>query len=123
MYLQGGLDVADDNPELRLLLMNIHFSFILDPLKFLNKKASFRALFTGLSTQCFNNNDRKCDQIYKVEETSHLVPNTESFVLQMLSDERNALPKKYEAKNKSASNIFISRVSLGDINNAIKLTK
>jgi hypothetical protein len=41
----------------------------------------------------------------------------------MLADDRNAMPQKYEIKKATASNIFISRVSLGDVNNAIKITR
>ena len=123
MYLQGSISVSADNPDLKLLLMNMHFYFTLAPLSFINPASSFKGFFTGLTNQCFISGDQRCDQIYKVNETTHLVSNTDAFVTQLIADDQNAMPKKYEIRNALSSSILISRASLGDMNNAIKITK
>ena len=122
-YFQGGLDVKPDNPDLRLLVLNVHFYFTLDPLKFLTPKSSFMGYFMQLTTQCFVTNNRKCEGINWMYDIANRVPTPAAFVPAMLADDRNAIPGKYEIKNIAASNILITRVSMGDVNNAIKFTR
>ena len=122
-YLQGGVDVSADNPGLKLLLMNNHFFYTMAPLKFISNSASFKGVFTGLTIQCFIRGDKRCEDIFRVNDVNTNVTDTDAFITTLLADDKNAIPKKYEAKNAGASNIFISRVSLGDVNNAIKISR
>jgi len=122
-YIQGGLDVTPDNPDLKLLVLNVHFYYTLDPLKFLTSKSSFKGYFMQLTTQCFNSNDKRCNLINWMYDVANLVPAPASFVPAMLADDSKAMPRKYETKNKAASNILITRVSMGDVNNGIRFTK
>ncbi|MEP6746848.1 MAG: glycosyl hydrolase family 28-related protein [Bacteroidota bacterium] len=123
MYLQGAVDVLPNNPDLKLLLMNIHFYFEMYPLKFLHKNASYKGLFSELSTQCFINGDLRCGQIVKLADGSNLASADGTFIPDMIADDRHTFPEKYEIKNTSASNILISRVSFGNVNNAIRFSR
>ncbi|MEO5684472.1 MAG: glycosyl hydrolase family 28-related protein [Chitinophagaceae bacterium] len=123
MYIQGGIEVNPDNPGLSLLLMNANFYHAMNPLKFVSKKSAFKGVFTGLTTLCFIKDDKKCDQVQQLSDRNNLVQETEPFILSLLADDRFSLPQKYQVKNAAASNILISRVSIGDMNNAIRFSR
>lgn len=123
MYIQGGVNVDKNNPQLSLLLWNIHFYHALNPLKFITPDANYRAAFMGLTTQCFIPNDKKCENIFTVEDMFKGGVKPGEYFPEMLADDRSALPRKYAAAGKGASSIFISRVSAGDCNTAISFTK
>jgi Pectate lyase superfamily protein len=123
MYLEGGVNVEKNNPELSLLLWNIHFYFTLDPLKFITPDANYRAAFMGLTTQCFFPGDKKCDNIFTVQNTFKGNVKTENFLPEMLADDRSAMPRKYTPAPSGASSIFVSRVSAGDCKTTISFIK
>jgi hypothetical protein len=123
IYVQGGLQVEKNNPGLSLLLWNIHFYHTLDPLKSITPQVNYKAAFMGLTTQCFTAGDKKCDNIFTVPDVFKGGVKTDTFLPEMLSDDRAALPVKYTAGLAGASSIFISRISAGDCNTTISFAK
>ena len=123
MYIQGGVQVEKNNPQLNVLLWNIHFYHALNPLKFITNDASFRGAFMGLTTQCFTPGDKNCENIFTVEDTTKGTVKINDFFPEMLADDRAAMPRKYTAAAKGASSVYISRVSAGDCNTAISFIK
>ncbi len=123
MYFQGGISVQENNPQLSLLLWNIHFYFALDPLKFLTAQTNYRVAAAGLNTQCFIPGDKKCDYIFTVNDTSRGNVKMDDYFPEMLADDRKAMPRKFLAAPSGASSILVSRVSAGDCNTSIRFTK
>lgn len=122
-YIQGGVSVIPDNPGLNLLLWNIHFYHVMDPTRFINKQSKFRGAFLGFTTQCFQSGNSECGQILSKEDKLVKVTNEESFLLEMVAQNRAAIPIRYKGKSANASAVFLSRVSVGNVKTAIIFSK
>lgn len=122
MYVQGGLEVKPDNPALDLLVWNINFYYKMAPYSFISRNASFRAALMGITTQCFDNRpfcgDPVCHEKYLWN-----VKKEQEFILSGVDDERRAAPVKYAQTNPGISNVYISRISVGNFNQAITFNK
>ncbi len=77
----------------------------------------------GLTTQCFIQGNKECLDINTVDNVFKKIENLDSFLSYMLDDDRSALPMKYVKQKEKISNIFISRVSIGDCATAIRFNK
>jgi len=113
MYLQGSVDCLPDNPNLDLLLWNIHFYHKMDPLAFLRKDVSFKAAGLGLNAQCFRPNDPACKNITWIEDHWKNIKDIEPFLDDLTAQSREARPVPYTNLAPGTSNIYITRVSLG----------
>ena len=122
-YIQGGVSVTPENPALNILLWNIHFYHVMNPSWFVNSKSNFKGAFLGLSTQCFQSGNPECGQILSKEDKLIGVTNEQSFVLDMVAQDRAAIPIKYTGRAPNASTIFISRVSVGNMATAFRFSK
>ncbi|MGZ5134940.1 MAG: glycosyl hydrolase family 28-related protein [Flavitalea sp.] len=122
-YIQGAVHVMPNNPALKILLWNIHFYHAMNPTRFISGQSNFRGAFLGLSTQCFQTGDPNCGQIISKEDRLVKVPDEKSFLLEMLAQDRSAMPRRYPGKTPKASTIFLSRVSVGNSKTAVKFTK
>jgi hypothetical protein len=122
-YIQGAITVTSDNPALSLLLWNIHFYHKMDPTEFISAKSNFRGAFLGLTAQCFQTGDATCGPIVSKEDRLVKVTNEKDFLLDMLGQDRAAIPIRYIGKSANKSTIFLSRVSVGDVNTAVKFSK
>jgi len=118
MYLQGAVAVNSNNPSLRLLMWNIHSNFTLNPFKFFQPASNFKVACMGFTAQCFVANDKKCETVINLDDQFKGVSNNQAFILDMIGDDRAAMPRRYVRKN--ATNIYISRVSIGDCATAIR---
>lgn len=116
MYLQGGIKVEPSNSSLELLLWNIHFYHVMNPLKFMDRAATFKGAFLGLTTQCFVPNDKKCELIMMVEDKLKGVDDLKSYMSRMLLEPGSASPRRYVIQSKTATNLCITRVSVGYCN-------
>ncbi len=123
MYVQGGVYVAPDNPNLSVLLWNMHFYHTLLPLKFITPAATYRGGFMGLTSQCFIPNDKKCESINTLPDGFKGNVKADTFFPEMLADDRAAMPQLYTTGKPGASSIFISRISAGDCTTAISFSK
>lgn len=121
MYIQGGLSVDDDNKQLKLLGWNLHFYFKMMPLSFLNKKSNYQALFMGIHSQCFDAKNPGCKAVRSHKEEQVNVQDANLFIKDMVSQSSQHLPSYTPPFKKGASNIFISRVSVGSFNKGIEV--
>jgi Pectate lyase superfamily protein len=119
LYMQGDVQTNADNSNLRLLLWNIHFYHVINPLKFLKDRVSFPGAYLGLTTECFLPNNNKCGMINAIPDRQNDVPNVEEFIADMLTDDREAIPRKFMVRSTRATNILLSRVSLGDCSTGV----
>jgi len=122
-YIQGGVAIIPDNPKLDVLLWNIHFYHAMNPTKFITRQSNFRGAFVGLSTQCFQPGDPNCGQILSKDDKFVKVSDEENFLLEMLAQDRAAIPIRYPGKSEKTSTILLSRVSIGNSNTAVKFSK
>jgi hypothetical protein len=122
-YIQGGISVIPDNPNLSLLLWNIHFYHAMNPTRFINNRSTFQGAFLGLSTQCFQTDNPECGKILSKEDKLVRVTNEEKFLLDMVAQDRAAIPIRYKGKAPKTSTILLSRVSVGNVNTAVKFSK
>ncbi|MBC7826428.1 MAG: hypothetical protein H7122_01680 [Chitinophagaceae bacterium] len=122
-YIQGGISVAPENPGLNMLLWNIHFYHAMNPTRFLTRQSNFKGAFLGLSTQCFQSGDPNCGQILSKEDKLIKVTDEKSFLLEMVAQDRAAIPIRYPGEASKASTILLSRVSIGNSNTAVKFSK
>ena len=122
-YIQGGISVRPDNPSLNLLLWNIHFYHKMNPTQFITRQSNYKGAFLGLSTQCFNNANPACANINSIEDRAVKITDDDSFVLDMITQDREAIPRKYSGRSDKGSSVLVSRVSVGNTRTAIRFTK
>lgn len=122
-YIQGGISVMPENPGLNLLLWNIHFYHAMNPTRFINKQSNYKGAFLGFSTQCFQSGNPDCGQILSKVDKLVKVSNEQNFLLDMVAQDRAAIPIRYKGKSAKASTILISRVSVGNVNTAVRFSK
>jgi hypothetical protein len=119
MYLQGALSPLPDNPDLRLLVWNIHFYFKMDALDFLRQTNSFKGAFLGITTQCFKTADPDCKSIKSLPDRQSNVTDLYPFLDAQTEQDRTGRPVPFKNLPAGVSNIFISRVSLGSLDKGI----
>jgi hypothetical protein len=119
MYLQGALAPTPADTGLSLLLWNVHFYFKMDPLDFLKGGAAFRAAFLGLNTQCFNTADPECKTIYSISDRLNNISDVYPFLDAMTLQDRMGSPRALKNLPAGVTNIDISRVTLGSMNEGI----
>jgi glycosyltransferase involved in cell wall biosynthesis len=119
MYLQGALTVAPDNPKLNLLVWNILFYHKMNPLDFVSTRATYKGAFLGLNAQCFNNNDPGCKLIVSIKDRTANIQQLNSFLDSQTRQDRFDKPRIFRRLPGDASNIYVSRVSIGAVGEAI----
>ncbi len=121
MYIQGGWKVDPSNDKLDLLCWNLHFYYKMNPIDIIKHSASFRGLFVGISSQCFDNNNPDCASIKTFEPANTNITSEEDFLKEMTKELRTSSPvptlKPSSAHN---SRIYLSRVCIGEADIAIK---
>lgn len=122
-YIQGGISVMPDNPQLNLLLWNIHFYHDMNPTRFINRQSNYKGAFLGLSVQCFQSGNPDCGQIISKADQLVKVTDEQSFLVDMVAQDRAAIPIRYPGKKTKSSTILLSRVSIGNSNTAVKFSK
>jgi hypothetical protein len=113
MYLQGALEPQADNPDLRLLVWNIHFYYKTVPLEFLKQKTNFQGVFLGLNAQCFRPNDPLCKTMLNVPDEERQAGPLDDFLDSLTAQTRMSVPLPYKQLAPGVSNIYLSRVSFG----------
>jgi hypothetical protein len=121
-YLQGSVSVAPNNPDLNMLLWNIHSYHKMDPLQFTKQKVTYKGAFAGLSSQCFTGKP-ECQNIYSIEDKFLNISNRNQFISDMVAQDREAMPQKYTRMAGKASNVFMTRVTIGQCNTGIRFIK
>jgi hypothetical protein len=119
MYLQGALLPGPDNPDLNLLVWNVHFYFKMDPLAFPGATPVYKAAFLGLNAQCFRTNDPACRWITCISDRLQNIPNINAFLDSQTAPDRESRPVLLRDLPQGVSNIFISRVSFGAMNRGL----
>jgi hypothetical protein len=112
MYLIGSIDIKKTNPGLQLLAWNINFYHKKRPLAFIKGGESYKGLFAGLSTQCFNNKDPECGMLITTNDKAVNVKDQDAFMDDMTKTLRNSRPVEYLQKPGGVSNFYLSRVTI-----------
>lgn len=119
MYVIGGLVLESDNKSLDLLLWNVHFYHKMDPLSALRSNGKYRAMFMGLSSQCFNAKNPVCAQMLTHKQSQINIGDSDSFLQEMTLQTRKSLPMQKKPYKGNTSNIYVSRVAIGYIHTGI----
>jgi hypothetical protein len=114
MYVQGAIAPRLDNPDLDLLLWNVHFYHKMDVLDFLRKGGRSRAAFVGLTAQCFRPADPACKQIICIGDRLLNEKDTVAVLDRETAFDRESRPVLLKDLPPGVSNIYITRVSLPD---------
>ena len=114
MYVQGAITPHLDNPDLDLLLWNVHFYHKMDVLDFLRKGGRSRAAFVGLTAQCFWPADSACKQIISIGDRLLNEKDTLTVLERETAFDRESRPVLLKDLPPGISNIYITRVSLPD---------
>jgi hypothetical protein len=112
MYVQGAITPRLDNPNLDLLVWNVHLYHKMDPLDFLRKGGKSRAVFAGLTAQCFRPNDPACRFIISIPDRSLNEKDTLAALDRGTAFDRESRPILMKPLPPGVSNIYITRVSL-----------
>jgi pectate lyase-like protein len=113
MYVQGGLWIRPDNPDLNILAWNIHFYHLVNPMNFQDKNGTYKGAFLGLTSQCANAKDPVCGKMATVNDQWQDVRDTTSFLDLETAYDRVSRPELFKDLPAGISNIRLSRVSLG----------
>lgn len=116
MYLAGSINVKPNSPGLKMLIWNINMYYKKDPFLFLRQKMASKIAMMGITTQCFNTAGIKCatESPESLSDVVVNVPELNSFINGLTKDGRRAMPKPYVNLADGISNIYISRVSVGN---------
>ena len=112
MYLQGAVAPRLDDPDLDLLLWNVHFYFKMDVLDFLRMGGRSRAAFVGLTAQCFQPNDPACKSIICIADRLLNEKDTVAVLERETAFDRESRPVLMKNLPPGVSNIYITRLSL-----------
>lgn len=123
MYIQGGWSIEPGNDQLDFLGANLHFYYKTRPADIIDGPVKFRAMFTGLSSQCFDEKNEACKSIMSFMPSSKNVNNEQEFLRKMTNFARESGPLIATAsRNDRPSSVYISRVSIGSAFSAIKVS-
>lgn len=123
MYIQGGILAEVANAGLSMLVWNVHCYYKMNPVDFIRKGGTFKGAFIGINTQCFNKNDPACNSIASVPDVWHNVTDTSAFLDALTAQDRNTRPQMLRNLPAGVSNIYISRVTLGNMQDGILFGK
>ena len=123
MYIQGGWSIDPSNDQLDFLGWNLHFYYKTTPADILNRPTRVRAMLAGLSSQCFDEKNPACKSITSFEPVNKNVGDEQKFLEAMTAPLRSALPvTSVISSSPGASSVYLSRVSIGSANTAVKVT-
>jgi pectate lyase-like protein len=118
MYVQGTILPQAENKDLSLLVWNIYFFRLVQPLGFLGQTPDYKGAFLGLNSQCFGK-DPACMHIISIDDQTPNVADTNQFLDDMTAQDRENMPLLLKNLPSGVSNIYLSRVNLGAMNNGI----
>ncbi|MBC7850279.1 MAG: hypothetical protein H7Y31_11115 [Chitinophagaceae bacterium] len=122
LYIQGALKIEEDNPRLSVFAWNINFYHKMEPLGFI-KAPKYRGVFRGITAQCFDATNPECKNFATIADQEHNVADTDSYLLEMIEDDRNSKPITATAVQKGVSSIFMSRIAIGNLSKAVVFNK
>jgi hypothetical protein len=123
MYVQGAVNVAPDNSQLRLLLWNINFYHKVNFYDFVTGSENYRSAFLGLTTQCFDDRNPNCKDVMEIKNKLIGVKEESQFMYDMMGDYMGSSPRYYRGKNSTSTNAYISRVSIINFSKAITFSR
>lgn len=124
MYLVGGIDVKTDNPKLNLMLWNVNFQYMNNPLRFIRSGIKYKMWTSGLTYQCFNNESIGCrGDAVEVSDQKFNISDENAYVLEMSKMSRSRLTVPYTNLSAGISNFYLSRVAIESQGLGIKICK
>jgi len=112
MYLIGSIDVQKNNRSLQFLGWNLNFYHKKRPLSFLTGNETYKGLFAGVTTQCFNSKDPDCSSTIAAKDMAVNNNDPDTFMNEMTKDLRLSMPIEYVAKPAGVTNFYLSRVGI-----------
>jgi len=95
----------------------------MNALDFIGKGGSWKGAFLGINTQCFNANDPSCKSIASIPDATHNIGDINPFLDALTAQDRSTEPRMLRNLPAGVSNIYISRVTLGNMQEGILFSK
>lgn len=112
MYLVGSIRVQPNPATLKMLIWNVNMYHKINPFDFLKEKTHAQIAMMGISSQCFSKVDKNCASEAPQSLPDQLVnvPAMNTFLKELTSDNRRAVPQPYTYLAAGITNLYISRV-------------
>jgi hypothetical protein len=111
-YVQCGMEMTGNNPNLKFFLWNANFYFKKDIPSIIPRGMKGQVAFAGITAQCFIKEDKDCDQTRSFKDRFVNIRDENKFIDEMTRQTRDAVPVPYTVLPKGISNIYLSRVLL-----------
>jgi hypothetical protein len=112
MYIQGAITVNPGNDALNLLVWNDHFYHKMYPYEYIKPGKNAHIALLGSNTQCMDGR-LICNDMLSIPDKIYGINNLNGFIENMTAFDRNERPMLYRDLPAGASNIYMSRVTLG----------
>ncbi|MBV4357851.1 glycosyl hydrolase family 28-related protein [Pinibacter aurantiacus] len=123
MYIQGGVSIEANNPDLNLLFWNINFFHKLNVLNAIPAKFSGKLAFAGINAQCFDQKNPLCKDVQTLNDKFVNVSDENKYFNDQTMQDRMSMPAGYQNLGAGVSNIYIGRVSLDGSMVGLKFSK
>lgn len=122
MYIMGSIAVSKQNSNLNLLLWNNNFFHKMAPYEYINQSGKGQMALLGSNTQC---TDKRpiCANVLSIPDKTYGIKDVNSFIYNNTKFDLTEKPLLFRNLPASASNIYISRISIGTSAKGIVFTK
>jgi hypothetical protein len=121
LYVQGSLAADPGSSALNLLVWNVIFYHKMNPGEYVKPGPNSKIGLLGLNAQCFDKTE-KCKSVISIPDKEYKVPDQSSFLETMTAFDRSSSPIPFTNLPAGVSNIYISRVSVFPMPQAIVFT-
>jgi hypothetical protein len=122
MYILGAISVPKQASNLSLLLWNNNFFHKMAPYEYINQGANSQLALLGSNAQC---TDKRpiCVDVLSIPDKTYGIKDVNTFIGNNTTFDLNDKPLLFRNLPTSASNIYITRVSIGTTVKGIIFTK
>ena len=121
MYLHGAVATDPGSSALNMLLWNVHFYFKMNVSEHIKSGPNSAIGLIGANAQCFDKSEA-CKNIISIPDKVYGVRDVNSFMETMTSFGRSSRPIPFTNLPDGVSNIYISRVSISPVSQALVFT-
>jgi hypothetical protein len=122
MYIKGAISVAKQTPNLNLLLWNNNFWHKMTPYEYINQGTNSQLALLGSNAQCADSRPI-CQSVLSVPDKTYGIKDVNTFLYNNTKFDLNEKPLLYRNLPNGASNIYVTRVSIGASSKGIIFTK
>lgn len=122
MYITGAISVSKQRPNLNLLLWNNNFYHKMAPYEYINQGTKSQLALLGSNAQC---TDKRpiCADALSIPDKTYGIKDVNTFIYNNTAFDLNEKPLPFRNLPASASNIYLTRVSIGATATGIVFTK